>query len=252
LPVVVALYTIGVYGDRRRSLAVGTGMVGLLIGSDWFLSGTPQPPVEVFGDVGWVVGSLGIGEAVRNRRAYVAELEERTLLALRTREDEARRRVDEERLRIAREIHDVVAHSIAMISVQAGVAVHVFDTQPEQARAALGEIRKASAEALRELRATLGVLRLLNEADDPRAPAPGLAHLERHREAGRFLAWGRLVPPTGGFVLARDMDRATVDAVLAEDPYTVRGAAEWDVREVAVTGGVPDLLAALTGDRPEP
>jgi uncharacterized protein YciI len=81
--------------------------------------------------------------------------------------------------------------------------------------------------------------------------ADHLAHLERQRQAGRFLAWGRLVPPTGGFILARGMDRATLDAVLAEDPFTVSGVAEWDVRELAVSGGSPDLLGALTGPEPE-
>lgn len=92
-------------------------------------------------------------------------------------------------------------------------------------------------------------VRPLAEVDAVRAEH--LAHLERHRQAGRFLAWGRLVPPSGGFVLARGMDRATVDAVLAEDPYSVAGVAEWDVRELAPSGGEPDLIAALTGDNRE-
>jgi uncharacterized protein YciI len=74
------------------------------------------------------------------------------------------------------------------------------------------------------------------------------AHLERHREAGRFLAWGRLVPRTGGFVLARAADRAEVDAALAEDPFTTGGVATWTVQELAPTGGEPQLLAALLGE----
>jgi uncharacterized protein YciI len=74
-----------------------------------------------------------------------------------------------------------------------------------------------------------------------------IAHLERQRAAGHFLAWGRLVPPSGGFILAGGLDRAALDAVLAEDPYTVGGVAEWEVRELAPSGGVPAVLAALTG-----
>jgi uncharacterized protein YciI len=74
-----------------------------------------------------------------------------------------------------------------------------------------------------------------------------LAHLERQRVAGHFLAWGRLVPPSGGFILARGLDRTALDAVLAEDPYTVAGVAEWDVRELSPSGGSPHLLASLTG-----
>jgi uncharacterized protein YciI len=76
------------------------------------------------------------------------------------------------------------------------------------------------------------------------------AHLERHRDAGRFLAWGRLVPRTGGFVLARAADRAEVDAALAEDPFTTGGVATWSVTELAPTGGDPQLLALLTGSPP--
>lgn len=77
-----------------------------------------------------------------------------------------------------------------------------------------------------------------------------VAHLERQRAAGHFLAWGRLVPATGGFVLARGLDRAALDAILAEDPYTVGGVAEWEVRELAPSGGLPHVLAALTGGEP--
>ncbi len=77
--------------------------------------------------------------------------------------------------------------------------------------------------------------------------ADHLQHLERQREAGCFSAWGRLVPPTGGFILARGVDRAALDAVIAQDPYTRGGVAEWDVHELAPSGGSPELLAALTG-----
>jgi uncharacterized protein YciI len=77
-----------------------------------------------------------------------------------------------------------------------------------------------------------------------------VAHLERQRAAGHFLAWGRLVPPSGGFILARGLDRAALDAVLAGDPYTVGGVAEWDVQELSPSGGLPHLLAALTGAEP--
>jgi uncharacterized protein YciI len=91
-------------------------------------------------------------------------------------------------------------------------------------------------------------VRPLPEVDALRADH--VAHLERQREAGRFLAWGRLVPPTGGFVIARGMDRAALDAVLAEDPFTVGGVAEWDVHELSPTGGAPDLLSVLSPGHP--
>jgi uncharacterized protein YciI len=91
-------------------------------------------------------------------------------------------------------------------------------------------------------------VRPIEEVDAVRADH--VAHLERQRAAGRFLAWGRLVPPTGGFILARGMDRATLDGVLAEDPFSVAGVAEWEVRQISVTGGASDLLAALSGEDP--
>lgn len=91
------------------------------------------------------------------------------------REKAARRRADEERLRIARELHDVLAHSISVINVQAGVGLALLDTDPEQARTALTTIKSASKEALGEVRQVLDTLR--TPGDAPRAPAPGLDRL---------------------------------------------------------------------------
>jgi signal transduction histidine kinase len=117
-----------------------------------------------------IAAALFGGIAAANRRAYIASLTERA-------EQEARRRQDEERLRIARELHDVVAHTMATINVQAGTALHVLPTRPETAADALQAIKKASKDGLRELRAILNVLRQADEAD-PTAPAPGVSQLE--------------------------------------------------------------------------
>jgi signal transduction histidine kinase len=147
-------------------------------------SGNIEAPVWL---TGWIVASFVLGEVSRSRRRYLEQVEQRALDAERTREEEARRRAGEERMRIARELHDVLAHNISMINVQSGVALHLLDRQPDQARGALVAINDASREALRELRATLGVLRGVDEAE-PRASAPGLDHLdelvERARSAG--------------------------------------------------------------------
>jgi signal transduction histidine kinase len=116
------------------------------------------------------------GEAVRSRRAYIAEVEDRARRAEQTREDEVRRRVAEERLRIARELHDVVAHHIAVINVQSGAAVFALSRQPEAAGPPLQHIRRASTVVLRELTSIVGLLRQPGEADD-RAPQPGLDRL---------------------------------------------------------------------------
>jgi signal transduction histidine kinase len=93
------------------------------------------------------------------------------------REEEAERRAGEERLRIAREVHDLVAHNMSLINVQASTALHLMDREPDRARAALEAIKSASKDALLELRSVLGVLRRAGE-DAPRSPTPGIDRLD--------------------------------------------------------------------------
>jgi signal transduction histidine kinase len=128
----------------------------------------PELPVAL-GVAAWLLVLLTVTEFARGRK-------ERAWAAARSREEEARRRASEERLRIARELHDVLAHNISLINVQAGVALHLIDERPEQARSALGAIKEASNEALGELRSVLDVLRSGNE-QPPRTPTSGLEHL---------------------------------------------------------------------------
>jgi signal transduction histidine kinase len=118
----------------------------------------------------WLLVALAGAEGMQVRRERAAE-------ARRARELQAHRQADEERLRIARELHDVLAHNISLINVQSGVALHLIDEQPEQARTALAAINDASAEALREVRSVLGVLRGTGE-QPPRAPTAGVARLD--------------------------------------------------------------------------
>jgi signal transduction histidine kinase len=133
--------------------------------------------------VSWAVGALLLGGSVRGRWAERAAMEERARHLVETREEEARRRVAEERLRIARDLHDSVAHSMASISVQAGVGAHVLDERPEDARAALLAIKHTSGRALAELRATLGMLRSGEAA--PHEPTAGLDRLPSLVETSR-------------------------------------------------------------------
>jgi signal transduction histidine kinase len=113
-------------------------------------------------------------EAVRNRRSYVELLLERLELAEHARDEEARRRVEQERLRIARDLHDAVAHSLTTINVQAGVAAHLLDKNSGNARGALSTIEDASREALNELRAIVGILREHDAERAPLEPSPSL------------------------------------------------------------------------------
>ncbi|GLZ80433.1 two-component sensor histidine kinase [Actinorhabdospora filicis] len=130
--------------------------------------------VAIFMLAGWLVAIIAAGGVVHNRRAYLAEAEQRTLAARRVREEEGRLRASEERLRIARELHDVIGHNISLINVQAAAALHRRESG--QALDALAAIKDTSKETLRELRATLGVLRQVDEAA-PVAPAPGVGDL---------------------------------------------------------------------------
>jgi signal transduction histidine kinase len=96
----------------------------------------------------------------------------------RAHQDETRRRADQERLRIAQEVHDVVGHGLAVINLQAGVALHVVGRRPEQAEVALAAIKRSSKEALEELRGTLAVFRRPDNGGGPWRPAPGLGQLQ--------------------------------------------------------------------------
>lgn len=178
LPVVIAVYTLAQLDERRRALllAVLAGVAlalarGLLQYRGWSDARTAVEPALA-------LAALFLGWAVSSRRAHIAEIEARAAQAERTREEDARRQVDAERLRIARELHDVLAHGIATINVQAGVAAHVMNEHPEHAAEALRTIKATSKEALHELRGILGVLRDAEELE-PREPAPGLGQLDR-------------------------------------------------------------------------
>src|SRR5262249_40664135 len=111
-------------------------------------------------------------------RAYLAEVEERARRAEHDREQQTRRRVTEERLRIARDLHDALGHHLALINVQAGVTAYVLDDQPTQVTQALANIRQASRCALEELRDTIGLLREPGEQAAPTEPTIGLAGLD--------------------------------------------------------------------------
>lgn len=158
-----ALYTLAVLGPPLRSLLTVTFVIGLMVTiMSW--GGRPHGAVDMLRTSGWVLSVVLIGEAVRIHRQYVAAIVERAERAERTREEEAARRVAEERLRIARDLHDLLAHSITLIGVQTSVAAHVLIADPgrldrETLAKALDAISDTCRDARTELRATLQVLR---------------------------------------------------------------------------------------------
>ncbi|MFI7348524.1 sensor histidine kinase [Streptomyces sp. NPDC049936] len=175
---VIALYTVAASTDRPTTWRVGLLTMTVLTGAAMLFGPLPWYAQENLAVFAWTGIGASAGDAVRSRRAFVQAIRERAEKAERTREEEARRRVAEERLRIARDLHDVVAHHIALVNVQAGVASHVMDKRPDQAKEALAHVRDASRSALDELRATVGLLRQTGDPEAPTEPAPGLDRLD--------------------------------------------------------------------------
>lgn len=167
LMVAVATYTVASRLSWPRSVGVGVVLFAAWVGVEHVVAAREGAPPSTDRDhLMWVVVIVAVGVAVGGlRRAQTAATERA--------QEQARRRVEQERLRLAREVHDVVSHSLAMIAVQAGVGAYVADRRPEQAVAALLEIKEASRAALAELRGTLDVLRECEPGD-----APGLARLD--------------------------------------------------------------------------
>jgi signal transduction histidine kinase len=181
LALIVAFVTAVMAG--RRAVALATLPIGY-VAFLWVpvLTGVDDAPnlAQALGLAAWLTALGTSTEVVRARQERAAE-------AARTHEEERRRRASDERLQIARELHDVVAHHLSLINVQAGVALHLLDQGPEQTRSALTAIRGASKDALEELRGVVDVLRGGEEAA-PRTPAPTLGDLaavvERAAAAG--------------------------------------------------------------------
>jgi signal transduction histidine kinase len=174
----LALYTVGSRLPLRSGVLAtvvsGTAytLAAVLAEGDW-LDDRGVPELQTFA---WGAAATAIGVAVRSSRATLAAAEARALQAEQTREEEAERRVSDERLRIARELHDVLAHHISVVNVQAGVARHLLDSSPDQAREALDLVRNASKTVLSEMSTVVGLLRTAGE-DAPTEPTPGLARV---------------------------------------------------------------------------
>ncbi|MGP3924050.1 sensor histidine kinase [Streptomyces sp. 8N616] len=175
----VAVYTVASRTDRSTTWRVALLTAVALTATAMLFGARPWYGQQNLGIFAWNGMAAAVGDAVRSRRAFIDAIRERAERAERTREEEARRRVAEERMRIARELHDVVAHHIALVNVQAGVAAHVMDNRPDQAKEALAHVREASRSALNELRATVGLLRQFGDPEAPTEPAPGLALLDQ-------------------------------------------------------------------------
>ncbi len=241
LSLAVACFAAVVTGHRRAAWgAVGLTWAGHLLIGHWLYRWLPPPrdgPTPWAQEVGvaaWILAVLAVFELVRVRREqWSRERAERAAAE--------RRRVDAERLRIARELHDVLAHSISVINVQAGVGLALLDTDPEQARTALTTIKAASKEALGEVRQVLDTLRAPGEA--PRTPAPGLDRLpelvEQAAAAGLTVevtseGTARALPPGVDLAAFRIIQEALTNVVRHSGARTARVRLTWQGRALAV------------------
>jgi signal transduction histidine kinase len=179
VPGLIALYSVGAHEERPRSLLPLAGLVAVVLARE-----TNNPDTtdlrHLLDALAWestIFAAWLLGAYLRTRRLYVAELEERAVRAERAREEQARAAVADERRRIARELHDAVAHGVTVMVVQAEAAEEILGRDPERVRQALGKVHQTGREALVELRRLLGVLRD-EDVKPERGPQPGLADLD--------------------------------------------------------------------------
>ncbi|MGW6876258.1 sensor histidine kinase [Streptomyces xanthophaeus] len=235
----LACFAAVIAGHRRAAWgAVALLWAGHLLIGHWLYRWLPPPGdgpapwAQELAAAAWVLAILAVSELVRTRREQWA----------RDRAERAaseRRRVGEERLRIARELHDVLAHSISVINVQAGVGLALLDSDPEQARTALTTIKAASKEALGEVRQVLDTLRAPGEA--PRTPAPGLDRLselvEQAAAAGLTVevtveGQPRGLPPGVDLAAFRIVQEALTNVVRHSGARTARVRLVWQPRDL--------------------
>ncbi|NEA99114.1 sensor histidine kinase [Streptomyces sp. SID13726] len=272
--IVLALYTVAATGTVRRTLLTGVAVLGSTVVSNGITD--QDEALDSLEISGWIIAVLVVGIAVRYYRLYVASIVERAERAERTREEEARRRVAEERLRMARDLHDLLAHSITLIGVQTSVAAHVLTADPERldrkaVAQALDDIAGTCRTARGELRTTLEVLRAddtvvgagtdpeagtgsVSGAEDMRGPLPGIDGLAGLAESGRA-AGAKVelsvradgVPPSVGAAAYRIVQEALTNAVRhgGREDLTVRvglwtadGALRVSVRDDGTGDGV--------------
>jgi len=177
MALIIAFGTALVLGHRiaaYMSLLIGYPCFGWLVN---LVNGQPLPSAWIAGGIAaWLLLLVAVSELVRNRRAFARASRQRAIEEQRSQREAARRQATEERLGIARELHDVVAHSLSLINVQAGVALELMDHKPEQTRTALTAIKQTSKEALVDVQSVLDTLRRPDE-EAPRAPAPSIANI---------------------------------------------------------------------------
>jgi signal transduction histidine kinase len=176
-PVMVALYWLAASATSRTTWAYGGIATVLVVGTAVGVNIDGTVVLRAVGPALWLLLPLAMGSRSRLRHAYLDAVQARAEHAERTREEEARLRVTEERMRIARDLHDVVAHHMAVANAQAGTAAHLFETDPELSKKILTDLKATTSSVMLELRDTVGVMRQTGTDAENLEPAPGLVQL---------------------------------------------------------------------------
>jgi signal transduction histidine kinase len=244
LPVIalIALYTVASLAPRRQ-WGAAVAAISVLLLALTLVRGENLSAADLAGNVAIFAIAAVFGDSVRTRRAYTSQLELRAIDLEANQEAQAQRAVAEERLRIARELHDVVAHAMSVVAVQSGVGAHVIDTDPAEAKRILENVKTSSRTALNEMRRLLGVLR--DEGDGPvsRTPAAGLEGVDELadglRQAGMNLAvrvegTRPLIPPGVDLSAFRIVQEALTNVLKHAGPATVTVAIRYYADSVTV------------------
>ncbi|MGW2050272.1 sensor histidine kinase [Streptomyces sp. NPDC001858] len=177
-PVIAALYELAVQLPRRIAYGWCPAMTAVIVLPVVFGDRYGHPwPLAVINPILCLLLPVALGTAAQTRRAYLEAVQARAEYAERSREEEARHRVAEERVRIARELHDVVAHHLALANAQAGTATFLAQTSPHKVAPMVAQLASTTSSALRELKAAVGLLRRPDDLDSPTEPTPGLRGL---------------------------------------------------------------------------
>ncbi|WP_314221735.1 sensor histidine kinase [Streptomyces zaehneri] len=186
-PLMAALYSLAVSTDRRTANTFAFTGIALLVGVG-LPSGPPGEPLvlKLLGPAAWLLLPTALGTVTRLRAAYLDAVQARAEHAERTREEETRRRVAEERMRIARDLHDVVAHHLVLAGLQAGAVARHLPARPEEAARLTADLTGTTASALRELKSTVGLLRRAGtgDADEPTHPGEHVRHVPEPGSGG--------------------------------------------------------------------
>ncbi|WP_244256981.1 sensor histidine kinase [Kitasatospora cineracea] len=244
-PLMVALYEVTVRLPARASypavmLSVGSVIVAALLGG----SATEPIVLKTAAPVAWLLLPAALGGLSRLHRAVLAAERNRAEYAERTREDEARQRVAEERLRIARELHDVVAHHLALANAQANAVARLLRSKPEQAQQLVDQLTQTTSEALREMKATVGLMRQASDQSAPLEPAPGLAHvpdlIESFASAGLIVdvaveGESRALPPGAELTAYRIIQEALTNVTKHADTDRAEVRLNYDPDRLRIT-----------------